>query len=133
MELCYAPPVGSAKDPINIAGMAAQNVIDGMVKIVDWKELDDSCANEDVVVLDVRGESEIMSAGKLVPCAVNIPLNNLRGRLDELPRDKKIIVSCASGQRAYYACRILMQNGFEEVYNLSGAFKTYASVKKERN
>lgn len=116
-----------------MAGMAAQNIIDGLVSIVDWKDLDACCQEEGVVVLDVRGPGEIESAGELVPCAINIPLNDLRGRIDEVPRDaKKIIVSCASGQRAYYACRILSQNGFD-VYNLSGAYKTYASVKPLKN
>lgn len=134
LELCYAPPVGSAKDPVNMAGMAAQNIIDGLVSIVDWKDLDACCQEEGVVVLDVRGPGEIESAGELVPCAINIPLNDLRGRINEVPRDaKKIIVSCASGQRAYYACRILSQNSFGNVYNLSGAYKTYASVKPLKN
>lgn len=116
-----------------MAGMAAQNVIDGLVKIVDWKDLDEACKDENTFVLDVRGAGEIENSGKLVPCAVNIPLNDLRGRIGELPRDKNIIVSCASGQRAYYACRILTQNGFGQVYNLSGAYKTYSFVKEYMN
>lgn len=110
LELCYAPPVGSAKDPVNMAGMAAQNIIDGLVSIVDWKDLESCCQEEGVVVLDVRGTGEIENSGELVPALlISLSLNDLRGRINEVPRDaKKIIVSCASGQRAYYACRILV-------------------------
>lgn len=134
LELCYAPPVGSAKDPVNMAGMAAQNIIDGFVDIVDWKDFDDEVKNENVFVLDVRNEGEIKSDGPLVPGAINVPLNSLRSRIHEIPRDKeKIIVSCASGQRSYYASRILTQMGFNNVYNLSGAFKTYDSVRSLKN
>jgi NADPH-dependent 2,4-dienoyl-CoA reductase/sulfur reductase-like enzyme/rhodanese-related sulfurtransferase len=129
LELCYAPPVGAAKDPVNMAGMAAQNLIDGLVKIVDWKDLDDEIKDENVVVLDVRNPGEVENMGQLVPGAVNIPLNDLRSRIHELPKNKKYIVSCAVGQRGYYGCRILLQSGFEHVYNLSGAFKTYDSVR----
>ena len=130
LELCYAPPVGSAKDPVNIAGMAAQNVVDGMVGQVDWKDLKKVAALPDVVVLDVRNVGEVVNDGALVDGAMNIPLNDLRSRMGEIPpRAKRIIVSCASGQRAYYACRILMQSGkFDKVENLSGAWKTFSKV-----
>ena len=129
LELCYAPPVGSAKDPINIAGMAAQNIIDGLVEQIDWKELKQVAALEDVVVLDVRNTTEVTKNGALIDGALNIPLNDLRARLGEITA-KRIVVSCASGQRAYYATRILKQSGrFERVENLSGAFKTYSKVR----
>jgi rhodanese-related sulfurtransferase len=125
IELCYAPPVGSAKDPVNMAGMAAQNVIDGMVKQIDWKDLPAAALDPNTVFLDVRNADEIEKLPVLVRGTTCIPLTQLRGRLGELPKDKPIIVSCMSGQRAYYACRILIQNGFEDVSNLSGSQKTF--------
>jgi rhodanese-related sulfurtransferase len=126
-ELCYAPPVGSAKDPVNIAGMAAQNVIDGFVEQVDWSQLKAVASLPDVVVLDVRNTGEVDKAGKLIDGAINIPLNDLRQRLSEIPEGERVVVSCASGQRAYYATRILKQSGkFSKVENLSGAWKTFS-------
>jgi NADPH-dependent 2,4-dienoyl-CoA reductase/sulfur reductase-like enzyme/rhodanese-related sulfurtransferase len=129
LELCYAPPVGSAKDPVNIAGMAAQNVVDGLVKQIDWKELKElqDHPDTDVVVIDVRNPGEVKN-GVLVPNAINIPLNNLRERMHEIPKDKHVILSCQSGQRAYYAYRILAENGYDNIRNLSGAYKTYSAV-----
>jgi NADPH-dependent 2,4-dienoyl-CoA reductase/sulfur reductase-like enzyme/rhodanese-related sulfurtransferase len=137
LELCYAPPVGSAKDPVNIAGMAAEDIMDGLVKQIDWSEMlqlvkDNALGHvSHVVVLDVRNPGEIASTEKIFPSAINIPLNDLRSRLNELPSDKDtpLIVSCMSGQRAYYACRILIQNGYTNVRNLGGAFKTFSLVK----
>ncbi|CAB9519036.1 A disulfide reductase (Partial), partial [Seminavis robusta] len=129
LELCYAPPVGSAKDPVNIAGMAAQNIMDGFVKQIQWDQLEDAQNDPDTVILDVRNPGEV-TAGELVNGALQIPLPELRDRLGEVPTDKKIVVSCASGQRAYYACRILQQTpGLEgKVFNLSGAFKTFKTT-----
>jgi NADPH-dependent 2,4-dienoyl-CoA reductase/sulfur reductase-like enzyme/rhodanese-related sulfurtransferase len=129
LELCYAPPVGSAKDPVNMAGMAAQNIMDGMVTQLDWSELDEAAMQSGTTVLDVRNKGEIQGTQPIHPKAVNIPLDELRGRLGELSRDGRIVVSCMSGQRAYYACRILTQSGFQKVDNLSGAYKTYAIMK----
>ena len=128
LELCYAPPVGSAKDPVNIAGMAAQNIIDGLVEQIDWKELKEVASQPGVAVLDVRNAAEISKNGALIDGAINIPLNHLRERMDEIPSDtKRVVVSCASGQRAYYATRILKQSGkFERVENLGGAYKTFS-------
>ncbi len=133
LELCYAPPVGSAKDPVNIAGMAAMNVLEGLVEQVDWKELKQAASLPGVVILDVRNPGEIEKSGPLIEgCDAKtlcIPLDNLRARLGEIPADaERIIVSCASGQRAYYACRILMQSQSAKVENLSGAFKTFSKV-----
>lgn len=125
LELCYAPPVGSAKDPVNYAGMAAQNIVEGMVHQVEWKDLDSLVKDPDILVLDVRNPGEIAVSGEVAKDAMNIPLNDLRSRLSELPKDKHLVVSCASGQRSYYACRILMQNGFEKVDNLGGAYTTF--------
>ena len=119
-ELCYAPQFGSAKDPVNFAGMVAAGVLSGDMPISHWQDTADG------VVLDVREPFEL--AVENVEGAVNIPLGQLRGRLDELPRDKTIHVFCRSGQRSYYATRLLLQNGFE-VKNISGGTlsRTYAS------
>ena len=105
-ELCYAPPFGSAKDPVNFAGMVAADVLRGDMPISHWDELDDP----DAYFLDVRESVELAVEG--VPGAVNIPLGQLRSRLDELPRDREILVICRSGQRAYTATRCLVQHGF---------------------
>jgi len=104
-ELCYSPPVGGAKDPINFAGMVASGVLRGDMPVTHWDSARDG------FLLDVREKVEL--AVERVPEAVNIPLGELRARLDELPRDREIGVICRSGQRAYYATRILLQNGFE--------------------
>ena len=130
IEHAYAPPFSSAKDPVNIAGFVAENIIDGLVKVVHWHELTAEQLSRSFV-LDVR-EAEEVEKGK-IECAVNIPLNSLRDRLQELPRDKRIIVYCAAGLRAYLACRILSQNGFPAVYNLSGGYKTYEFVTEKQS
>jgi NADPH-dependent 2,4-dienoyl-CoA reductase/sulfur reductase-like enzyme/rhodanese-related sulfurtransferase len=104
-ELCYAPQFGSAKDPINFAGMVAADVIRGDMPICHWDSIDGE------FLLDVREAGEL--AVERASGAVNIPLGELRGRLDELPRDQEILVICRSGQRAYYATRILLQKGFK--------------------
>jgi NADPH-dependent 2,4-dienoyl-CoA reductase/sulfur reductase-like enzyme/rhodanese-related sulfurtransferase len=104
-ELCYAPPFGSAKDPINFAGMVAAGVLRGDMPVTHWDSV------QDAFLLDVRENVEL--AVEQVPESVHIPLGELRSRLDELPRDRTIGVICRSGQRAYYATRILVQNGFE--------------------
>jgi NADPH-dependent 2,4-dienoyl-CoA reductase/sulfur reductase-like enzyme/rhodanese-related sulfurtransferase len=132
LELCYAPPVGSAKDVVNMAGMAAQNIVEGIVTQVEWKDLEKLAHDPGTVLLDVRNPGEIERTGKLSMDAVNVPLNDLRSRLDDLPKDKHLVVSCASGQRAYYACRILKQNGFKHVDNLGGAFATFHAVHPEQ-
>ncbi len=110
-ELCYAPPFGSAKDPVNFAGMVAADILRGDMPLCHWNGVDHG------FLLDVRNppELEVESA----PGALNIPLSELRTRLDELPRDREILVICRSGQRAYYATRILLQNGFQ-ARNIAG-------------
>ena len=110
-ELCYAPPFGSAKDPVNFAGMVSADVLRGDMPLSHWDSLGDG------FLLDVRNPPEIAVAP--VPGAVNIPLPQLRARLAELPRDREIHVICRSAQRAYYATRILLQNGFK-ARNISG-------------
>jgi NADPH-dependent 2,4-dienoyl-CoA reductase/sulfur reductase-like enzyme/rhodanese-related sulfurtransferase len=104
-ELCYAPQFGSAKDPVNFAGMVAADILRGDMPISHW----DGAAEG--FLLDVREPAEL--AVESVPGAVDIPIGELRARLDELPRDKEILVICRSGQRAYYATRMLLQNGFK--------------------
>ena len=111
-ELCYAPPFGSAKDPVNFAGMIAANILRGDMPVVHWDTLGDS------FLLDVRNPQEVEADP--VPGAVNIPLPQLRSRLAELPKDKQIASFCRSAQRSYYATRILLQNGFSAV-NISGS------------
>ena len=116
-ELCYAPQFGSAKDPVNFAGMVAADVLRNDMPISHWKEAKDS------FILDVRQPFEL--AVENIPGATNIPLAQLRSRLEELPKDREIHVMCRSGQRAYYASRILLQNGFK-VKNVSGGMISYA-------
>ncbi len=110
-ELSYAPPYGSAKDPVNFAGMVAADILQGDMPIIHWDSLNGS------FVLDVRNPHEL--AVESIEGAVNIPLPQLRSRLSELPRDREINVLCRSAQRAYYATRILLQNGFK-ARNISG-------------
>jgi NADPH-dependent 2,4-dienoyl-CoA reductase/sulfur reductase-like enzyme/rhodanese-related sulfurtransferase len=103
-ELCYAPQFGSAKSPANFAGMVAGDVLSGDMPVGHWGALDGE------FLLDVRHPEEL--AAEALPDVVNIPVDQLRARLDELPRDREIAVICRSGQRAYYATRVLLQNGF---------------------
>ncbi len=110
-ELSYAPPFGSAKDPVNFAGMVAADILRGDMPVVHWDSVDSG------FLLDVRNPPELEVES--VPGAVNIPLPQLRARLGELPRDREILVFCRSAQRAYYATRILLQNGFQ-ARNISG-------------
>lgn len=129
LEFTYAPPFGSAKDPVNMAGYAALNLMEGISESVQWYELEDKQA-EGYLLLDVRNEGELKSNGRLKG-AVNIPLDSLRDRMAELPKDQPIIVSCHSGLRSYAAERILKQNGYQ-VKNLDGAFALYSTVKPEK-
>ena len=116
-ELCYAPQYGSAKDPVNFSGMVAADVLRGDMPISHWHEMDDG------IILDVREPIEL--AVENIEGAVNIPLGQLRARLNELPRDKTIQVVCRSGQRAYYATRLLLQHGFD-ARNVSGGMLSRA-------
>jgi NADPH-dependent 2,4-dienoyl-CoA reductase/sulfur reductase-like enzyme/rhodanese-related sulfurtransferase len=118
-ELCYAPQFGSAKDPVNYAGMIAVDALDGDMPLAHWDD------TEGAFLLDVRQPVELVV--ERVPGAVNVPLNELRARLGELPRDREILVICRSAQRAYYATRILLQNGFK-ARNLSGGMLSRAMV-----
>lgn len=127
LELCYAPPFGSAKDPVNLAGMAAENVLSGDVALVQWSEIA-GLDPERTLILDVRDDSE--RAAGAIPKSIHIPLPQLRARLNELPRDRELIVHCQSGQRSYFACRLLTQKGFK-CRNLSGAYRTWKEALKQ--
>jgi NADPH-dependent 2,4-dienoyl-CoA reductase/sulfur reductase-like enzyme/rhodanese-related sulfurtransferase len=117
-ELCYAPQFGTAKDPVNLAGMIAANVLRGDIGLVHWENLGGGGA----LILDVRDPMEYKRDH--VDGAQNLPLDEIRNRLDELPRDQPIWTYCFVGQRSYYAARALSQYGFQ-VKNISGGFKTY--------
>jgi NADPH-dependent 2,4-dienoyl-CoA reductase/sulfur reductase-like enzyme/rhodanese-related sulfurtransferase len=117
-ELCYAPQFGSAKDPVNIAGMIAANVLRGDARIVHWDALEKSPA----FLLDVRNPSEYRQDH--IEGAVNIPLDELRDRMGEVPKDQEVWAYCAVGQRSYYAARALSQYGYD-IKNLSGGFITF--------
>jgi rhodanese-related sulfurtransferase len=124
LELAYAPPFGSAKDPVNMAGMAAENVLARDVALAQWHEVASLDPNT-TFILDVRTEAE-RKAG-FIPGSTHIPLPQLRQRLAELPKDKEIIVSCQSGQRSYFASRLLTQNGYK-VRNLTGSYRTWKTA-----
>lgn len=129
LEFTYAPPFGSAKDPVNMAGYTALNLMEGLSESVQWYELEDKQA-EGYLLLDVRNEGELKTNGRLKG-AVNIPLDSLRDRMAELPKDQPIIVSCHSGLRSYIAERMLKQNGYK-AKNLDGAFSLYSTVKPDK-
>lgn len=123
LELAYAPPFSSAKDPVNMAGFVAENVLRHLVTFSDW---DLSKENNDAILLDVRENAEV--AAFSLPNAVHIPLGELRGRLQELNPEKEIITFCAIGVRSYNAARILMQHGFKKVKLYPGGTRFYQSL-----
>lgn len=122
LEHAYAPPYSSAKDPVNMAGFVAENILKGKSQIIQWRELAELPA--DTIRIDVRTRDEHKLGS--IPGFINIPVDELREHLDELPKDKLIVVSCAVGLRGYLAYRILVQNGFKNVRNLSGGYKTWS-------
>jgi CoA-disulfide reductase len=124
LELAYAPPYSSAKDPVNMAGYAASNIADGLVETVQWHEIDEIVENGGLLI-DVREPIEREMG--FIPGSINIPLGELRNRMEELPKDQTIYVTCQVGLRGYLGSRILMQNGLK-VKNLDGGFKTYSCV-----
>ncbi|USI66848.1 FAD-dependent oxidoreductase [Lactococcus petauri] len=125
LELSYAPPFGSAKDPVNMIGYAAMNIAMGLSDNIQWHQLEAELA-QGKVLLDVRQENEVARGG--FKEAINIPLNDLRQSMDKLDKNKEYIVSCQSGLRSYTAERILKQEGFK-VENLDGAYGLYSKVK----
>lgn len=124
LELAYAPPYSSAKDPVNMLGYVASHVVDGDVKVVHYNQIDE-LVNKGALLVDVRDPHERDNG--YIPNSINIPLGQLRDRMEELPKDQTIYVSCQVGLRGYLACRILAQNDFD-VVNVSGGYKTYAAV-----
>ena len=128
LEFTYAPPFGSAKDPVNMLGYAALNLIEGLSDNIQWYQLEDELA-KGKKFLDVRTSSEFQS-GRLKVDTIHIPLNELRERLDELDKNQAYIVSCHSGLRSYIAERILKQAGFT-VQNLDGAYSLYKMANPE--
>lgn len=129
LELAYAPPYGSSRDPINIIGFLAANVLRGDLKTMEWDEIN-QVDREKTVFLDVRDPEEL-ALGQ-IDDSINIPLGELRSRVNELPRGKQIAVYCQVGQRGYFACRILNQLGFDTI-NLNGGYKTYSHAACEQS
>lgn len=124
-ELCYAPPYSSAKDPVNILGMNADNIIKGLVKPAYFEDLANS------TIIDVR-PNQVYKSGT-IEGAINIPINELRNRLDEIPKNKKVILSCNTGYTSYLASRILIQNGFNNIHSFMGGYELYKRLAKPNN
>ncbi len=129
LELCYAPPFGSAKDPVNMVGFVAENVITGKIKQFFWHDVEALPRDGSVTLLDTRTATEV--ARGRIDGFIHIPLDSLRGRIGELPKDKPVYVHCHSGLRSYIACRILAGYGYE-CYNLAGGWRLYESVIHEK-
>ena len=123
-ELCYAPPYSSAKDPVNILGMCADNILKGFFKPAFFEDVEGS------YLIDVRAK-EVFET-KTIQGAVNIPISEIRGRLDEIPKDRKVILFCNTGHTSYIAARILEQAGFNNVYSLTGGIVLYQEIKKDK-
>ncbi|MBR2619430.1 MAG: FAD-dependent oxidoreductase [Firmicutes bacterium] len=129
LDLAYAPPYSSAKDPVNMAGFMIDNIAEGRLKQFFWDEADSLPRDGSVVLLDCRTPEEY-SYGHMEGF-INIPVDELRSRIDELPKGKPVYVHCQSGLRSYIACRILEGNGFD-CYNLSGGYRLYEAVKSDK-
>ena len=129
LELCYAPPFGSAKDPVNMLGYVAENAVTGKIKQFFWHDVEKLPRDGSVTLLDTRTALEV-SRGR-IDGFIHIPLDSLRERIGELPKDKPVYVHCHSGLRSYIACRILVGNGFD-CYNLAGGYRLYESAMHEK-
>lgn len=129
LDLAYAPPYSSAKDPVNMAGFLIENVSKGLLKQYFWDEIDALPRDGSVTLLDTRTAEEYDYGH--VEGFRNIPLDELRGRLEELPAGKPVYVICQSGLRSYLACRILSQKGFD-CYNFSGGYRLYETVRRDK-
>ena len=127
LELSYAPPYSAAKDPVNMVGYAASNIVDGFVDTVQWHEIDHIVKNGGYLI-DVREPNELKQG--MIKDSINIPLDELRDRLDEVPMDKEIYITCQLGMRGYVAARMLMEKGYK-VKNLDGGLKLYGTVVPE--
>ena len=128
LDLAYAPPYSSAKDPVNMAGFVVENIKNGIVKQFYFEDIPSLRERKDVILLDTRTMGEYMRGH--ADGFIHIPLDDLRERLGELDKAKKIYVMCQSGLRSYLATRILMQNGFD-AYNFAGGYRLYSSIKNE--
>jgi NADPH-dependent 2,4-dienoyl-CoA reductase/sulfur reductase-like enzyme/peroxiredoxin family protein/rhodanese-related sulfurtransferase/TusA-related sulfurtransferase len=129
-EQAYAPPYSSAKDPLNMVGFIAQNVIDGISNMVTWEQLP-KLQEKGAFLLDARTAEEFDLGA--IPGSVNIPHTEIRSRLSEIPKDRPIVVYCAMGVRGYLSERMLVQHGYNEVYNLTGGYKTWHVVENEKD
>lgn len=127
LELAYAPPFSSAKDPVNMAGYVASNILEGNVKIKHWDEIN---LNDETIILDVRSDKETNSG--MINGAINISVDELRDKMSSIPKDKEILIYCKVGLRGYIAYRMLIQNGFN-CYNISGGYDTYKGFEKAQN
>jgi rhodanese-related sulfurtransferase len=125
LELCYAPPYSSAKDPVNMVGFVIENILTGKVKIFHWHDIAELQQADDVLLLDVRTPVEFGNGA--VDGFINIPVDELRGRLNEIDKTKKIYIMCQSGVRSYAATRILVLNHFD-AYNMSGGYRLWSSI-----
>ncbi len=126
LEHSYAPPYSSAKDPVNMAGFVAENLLSDKVRFMQWDEVENMDPN--MFLLDVRNRNEFELSS--IPGAVNIPIDELRENLSQLPSDRPILIYCEIGLRGYLAHRILRQRGFEEVFNLAGGFSLYKACRE---
>ncbi len=129
LELCYAPPFSSAKDPVNMLGFAAENIVSGKIKQFFWHDVEALPRDNSITLLDVRTVTEF-KRGK-IDGFINIPLDSLRSELDAIPKNKPVYVHCHSGLRSYIACRILQGHGYN-CYNLAGGWRLYESVINEK-
>lgn len=129
LELCYAPPFGSAKDPVNMLGFVAENIITGKMKQFFWNDVEKLPRDGSVTLLDVRTVTEV-KRGR-IDGFINIPLDSLRERIEEIPKDKPVYIHCHSGLRSYIALRILKGNGYD-CFNLAGGWRLYESVINEK-
>ncbi|MGL6294227.1 rhodanese-like domain-containing protein, partial [Eubacterium aggregans] len=127
LELCYAPPFGSAKDVVNMVGFVGENLATGKVNQFFWDDVERLPRDGSATLLDVRTDAEV--ARGRIPGFAQIPLDCLRNRLDEIPKDKPVYLHCQSGLRSYIACRILMGNGYE-CSHLAGGYRLYAAIGK---
>ncbi len=142
IDLAYAPPYASAKDPVNMAGYVIENILEGTVEQIHWDEaLTRASSDDEVVILDTRTQAEFdrghignnKSCGEdTIHPVIHIPVDELRERLEELPHDKKLFVHCATGIRSYIACRILSQHGFT-CANIAGGYNFYQALKLDHN
>ena len=132
LELAYAPPYSSAKDPVNMLGFVAENIINGIVSFTGWNELDElsKSGRDDYIILDVTEDME--RTAFLIPNSYHIPLGQLRHRMSELDKNKLIIPYCAIGVRSYNAARMLMNSGFENVKVFPGGTSFYKSIYHDR-